>query len=104
MKEWYALRSKPKREFFAASQLTRAGIEVYLPQVRVHRQHGKASACEPFFPGYFFGHLDPQQTEIHLAKYTPRILYVVGYGDEPSPVPDELITSIQRRLARVRGQ
>ena len=98
------MRSKPKREFFAASQLTRAGIEVYLPQVRVHRQHGKASACEPFFPGYFFGHLDPQQTEIHLAKYTPGILYVVGYGDEPSPVPDELITSIQRRLARVRGQ
>ena len=103
MKEWYALRSKPRREFFAASQLTRAGIEVYVPQIKVHRQHGKPSACEPFFPGYFFSHLDPQQAELHLAKYTPGVLYVVGYGDEPAPVPEALITSIQRRLDRSHG-
>lgn len=100
---WYALRSKPRREVFAASMLTRGGIEVYLPQARIHRQHGKPPVLEPFFPGYLFGRLDPRRAELHLAKYTPGVLHVVGYGDEAWPVPDGLIQAIQQRLERGRG-
>jgi transcriptional antiterminator RfaH len=103
-RQWYAIRSKPKRESFAAGLLAKAGIEVYLPQVRVHKQHGKPAVLEPFFPSYFFGHLDSSHAELHIAKYTPGVLCVVGYGDEPWPVPDELIHSIQQRLTRGRGQ
>jgi transcription elongation factor/antiterminator RfaH len=104
MKQWYALHSKPKQETLAVTLLTGAGIEVFFPQTPVHKQHGKPPVLEPFFPGYLFGHLDPDRAEIRLASYTRGILYVVGYGSEPYPVPDELILYIQQRLARRRGQ
>lgn len=104
MKHWYALRSKPKAEPLAVTLLSGAGIDVYLPREPVHRQHGKPPVLEPFFPGYLFGRLDPELAEIRLARYTPGILYVVGYGTEPCPVPDNLIQYIQQRLAGSRGR
>ena len=101
-KPWYALRSKPKKEVFAASQLARAGIEVFVPLLQVHRQHGKQAGVEPLFPGYLFGRLDPLRT-IHLARYTPGVLSILGYGDEAWPVPDDLVLEIQQRVRRGRG-
>jgi transcriptional antiterminator RfaH len=104
MKQWYALRSKSKREFAAASLLTQAGIEVYLPQVRARQQHAKPPGVSPFFPGYLFARLDPLLAEIRLANYTSGISYVVGYGGEPWPVPDDLIFFLQRGMADGRNQ
>lgn len=104
MRQWYALRSKPKQESLAATLLTGAGIEVFFPQERVHKQHGKPPVSEPLFPGYLFGHLDPERAEIRLASYTPGILYVVGYGGDPYPVPDDLILYVRQRLARRQGR
>ena len=104
MKHWYALRSKPRSEFSAAMQLSRADIEAYVPQVSVPQPLGRAPAPRPFFPGYLFGQLDPDLGEIHVARYTPGVADIVGYGGEPWPVPDELITAIQERLARSHGK
>lgn len=103
MKQWYALRSKPRKESWSAALLSRAGIEVYVPQVSVHRQRAKPPVLQPFFPGYFFGRLDPRLGEIRLAKYTSGVLYVVGYGEQPWPVPDDLIPAIRERLAHRQG-
>jgi transcriptional antiterminator RfaH len=100
MKQWYALRSKPRQEALAMTLLTGAGIEVFFPRQRVHKQHGKPPASEPLFPGYLFGRLDPELAELRLASYTPGIHYVVGYGGEPYPVPDDLILYIRQRLDR----
>lgn len=104
MREWYALRSKPKKELSAADLLAKAAIEVYVPQVRVTKVHGRPPVLEPFFPGYFFGKLDPANGEIRLANYTPGILYVVSFGGRPWPVPDDLISAIRERLAENRGR
>ncbi|MGH2460665.1 MAG: transcription termination/antitermination protein NusG [Chloroflexota bacterium] len=100
---WYALRSKPRKELFAASQLERAGIEVFVPLLNIYQQHGKRAGHEPLFPGYLFGRLDPLRT-IQLARYTPGVLSILGYGDEAWPVPDNLVLAIQQRLARGRGR
>lgn len=99
-RDWYVLRSKPRREASAAVLLRRGGIEVYVPQLKVQKQLHRPPTVEPLFPGYLFGRLDPQKGEIRLAQYTPGILYVVGFGAEPCPVPNELILSIQERIAR----
>ncbi len=103
MKQWYALRSKPRREASAAALLSRAQIEVYLPEVAVRQQGGKSPIVAPFFPGYLFCRLDPQLGEIQLARYTTGILHVVGYGGQPWPLPDDLILAIQQRLAGFKG-
>lgn len=99
MKQWYALRSKPRREQSSAYLLARAGIETFVPQIKVRKKRYEPPAVEPLFPGYLFGYLDPEQGEIRLAEYTSGIQYVVGFGGEPSPVPEALITSIRERLA-----
>ena len=100
MKQWYALRSKPKREVSVVALLERAEIETYLPQVSVRKATGGPPALAPFFPSYLFAHLDPFEGEIRLARYTYGVLSVVSFGGEPCPVPDDLITLIKDRLTR----
>lgn len=99
MKEWYVLRSKPKREHFAGALLTRAGLEVYVPQVKALRAPSRPPVLEPFFPSYFFAQLDPMAGELRMANYTTGVLYVVGYGGQPMPVPGTVIERIRERLA-----
>lgn len=103
-RQWYALRTKPHREAAAATLLERAGVEVYVPQIKVQRRKYSPPALEPLFPGYLFGRLDPAAGEIRMAKYTPGILHVLGYGHEPCPLPDSLILSLRERLAGRNGQ
>ncbi len=104
VRQWYVLRSKPKKEATSAALLQRAGIEVYVPEVKVQKQPYRPPAIEPLFPGYLFSRLSPQLGEIRLAKYTPGISYVVGFGGEAYQVPDDLIVSIQQRIARGNGR
>lgn len=104
MREWYALRAKTKKELAAADLLTRAGIEVYVPQVRVNGIYGKPPVLQPFFPGYFFSKLDAERGEIRLANYTAGVLYVLNFCGQPWPVPDDLIFAIKERLAQSRGR
>lgn len=103
-RQWYALRAKPRRETAAAGLLERAGVEVYVPQVKVQKRRYTPPTVEPLFPGYLFGRLDSTAGEIRLARYTPGILHVLGYGEEPWPVPDALIDTLQARLAARNGQ
>jgi transcriptional antiterminator RfaH len=103
MLHWYALRAKPRREASVAALLERVGIEVYLPKTLTHRRHGQPPQSEPFFPGYCFSRLDPQRGQLRLARYTTGVLHIVGYGDEPWPVPDALIAAIQERLSHGRA-
>ena len=98
MKNWYVLRSKPKKESFAAGLLERAGIEVYLPQIKTRGRVDGTHTIAPLFPGYFFSRLDPLEGEIRLATYTSGVRYVVGYAEEPCPVPETLIATIRERL------
>ena len=100
MKRWYALRAKARRELAAASLLTRANLETYVPRLAAQCDHRAVPSPGSFFPGYLFGRLDRDLGEVRLARYTPGILQVVGYDDEPWPIPDDVVQSIQERLAR----
>ena len=104
MKQWYVLRSKPKKEVSAATVLERAQIEVYLPQVPVQRERGKVPSLVPFFPNYLFAHLDPDDGQLQMARYAQGVMYVVSYGDQPCPVPDDLVRLIKERLASSHGR
>ncbi|MHB1131345.1 MAG: transcription termination/antitermination protein NusG [Chloroflexota bacterium] len=104
MREWYALRAKTKKELLAADLLARAGIEAYVPQVKVACTCGRPPQLQPFFPGYFFSKLDPELGEIRLANYTAGVLYVLNFGGQPWPVPDSLVVTIRERLAQSGGR
>lgn len=96
MEEWYAVRSKPRKEATTALLLGQGGIEVYLPQVVTGGRR------EPFFPGYLFCRVEAASAALSRVHYTPGVVSVLGYGDEPSPVPEALIEALQRRLSGKR--
>ena len=97
MKQWYVLRAKPRRESFAEGLLARAGVEVFVPRVRVHHRSRLVSQ-ELLFPGYFFARLDATLGQVHMASYTPGVLQVVSFGGQAAPVPDSLVEGIRERL------
>lgn len=102
MREWYVLRSKPRRERMAGSLLERAGVEVYVPLVEDEGARGEPARFEVYFPSYLFAKLDPMRGELRLANYTAGVLHVVGFGEQPTPVPAGLVEEIRGRLVGER--
>ena len=96
MEQWYVVQTKARRERFAYDRLDAAGLEVLLPQIAVNR-HGSVVSREPLFPGYLFARLDPGSGHIHMVSYSAGVSRVVGFGGEPTPVPEELVAAIKER-------
>jgi len=100
MRQWYVVRSKLRRENLVSAILAQSGIETYVPTLAVHREHGKPPRTEPFFPGYLFGHLDPERSEVTQVNYSPGVVGIVGYGKEPWPVPESVVEYIRTRISQ----
>lgn len=95
---WYALRSKPNKEDFLASQLQAGNFVVYYPRLRVSVVNPRARKVRPYFPGYLFVHVDLAAINLSDLKWMPGGTGLVSFGGEPAVVPDSLITAIQKRV------
>jgi transcriptional antiterminator RfaH len=107
---WFAIHAKPRRENFAATNLTALGIRILLPRVRVERLlRGVAQqGTKPLFQGYFFAQFCPANC-LESVKAARGVLQVVSSGRIPIPVDDETVREIQDRiqkdgLIRIRPQ
>lgn len=90
MERWYVVNTKPRRESRVETILSQAGFRVYNPRIL------RAKALRPLFPGYAFVCFDfPSQ--FRLIRYARGVKSVLGAGEEPTPVPDELIQEIKSR-------
>jgi len=98
MEHWYALYSKPHKEHQVSGVLESKGLETYLPTVRV-RKNGRGK-IEPFFSCYLFARFDPADAFSEIC-WTPGLRRVVSFGGHPTVVPNEVITSIRKRLAQI---
>src|ERR1700730_16008897 len=95
MPRWFAIRTSPRWELRASSELSHRGLETYLPICRVkHNWSDRKKIIEqPLFPGYLFG-------RFHLADrvrvlQSPGVKQIVGIGATPSPISDTEIASLQ---------
>lgn len=97
MQRWYALHTKVYAEQKAANELSRHGIETYLPEVtaKVGRVAQKRIA---FFPGYLFMNVDLNQTNAANWRWASGIRHIVSQGEVPVVIPAEIITHIRRQL------
>ncbi len=102
MKQWYALHTKPSTERRVAAHLQRGEIETYLPLIPETRRSPSAGRV-PLFPGYLFVCVDLQKSR-SLSWLVPGVVYLVGYGDQPIPIPDELIRLIDRQVAALAAR
>jgi len=99
--QWYALRSKPRKEDMVWQQVREQDIESFYPRLRVHPVNPRARKVKPYFPGYLFVHVDVSEVGISMFKWMPHTLGLVSFGGEPAYVPDNLVNSLKRRIEEI---
>jgi transcriptional antiterminator RfaH len=96
---WFAIHTKPRRDNFAATNVSSLGLETLLPRVKVHHfiRRATRTIIKPLFPGYFFARFCPQHS-LELVKCARGVLRVISSGRFPIPVGDEVVREIQDRV------
>ena len=94
MTHWYALHTKPHKEKSVALLLREHDIETFLPMIIRHGSTVQKN--EPFFRGYVFASLNLESGKTGPWRWTPGLRYIVSYGDDPIPIPEEIIQMVDR--------
>lgn len=103
MAAWYAVQTKRYKEERVAQHYVRRGLTNFLPLIEVIRRYrgGRVRIIEPLFPGYLFLQMEPlymNPAAWIVARWTPGVQRLVGTQEEPVPVPDGVIGTIQDRV------
>lgn len=95
---WFAVQCKPWHEPFGAETVETLGLESFFPQCQRNKKIcGKMrSVIEPLFPGYFFARFCPRLS-LQAIRYSRGVLRIVGAGDTPLAIEDEIIEGIRAR-------
>ena len=96
---WYAAYTSANHEKKAAAEITRRGVESFLPLYRaVRRWSDRRVELEmPLFPGYVFVHLALRDRLRVLL--VPGVAKLVGFGGLPAALPDEQIEALRAGLS-----
>jgi len=100
---WYALRSKPRKEEIVWRQVLSQGFDVYYPRLRVHPVNPRSRKVKAYFPGYLFVQADVEQVGLSLFQWMPHTLGLVSFGGEPAIVPDHLVQAIHQRVDQINA-
>ena len=98
---WYALRSKARKEEVVWRQVRTAGFDVFYPRLKVQPVNPRARKLKAYFPGYMFVRFDIEQVGMSAFQWMPHAMGLVCFGDEPAIVPDNLIYAIQKRVEEI---
>ena len=99
--QWYALRSKPRKENVLWRQAQEHGFEVFYPRLRVNPVNPRSQKIKPYFPGYMFVRADLGASGLSTFQWMPHSTGLVCFGGEPSVVPENLIHAIRRRVEEI---
>jgi len=99
MKAWYVIQTKQKKEETAAHHLMDNAIEVFLPKMEaLSVVYGKSrKVIKALFPNYLFARFDPFES-FRLVNWGRGVTRVLGYDGAPTPIDDEVIEIIKRRV------
>lgn len=101
MEHWYALHTKPRKERQVDALLRGRGIETYLPTVRRKVQRRDRPARVIYFPCYLFASLDFDVIPLSSIAWMPGVRRIVGHGDRPVVVADEVVKLLRERLGGI---
>jgi len=99
-KLWYAARTRSRHEKAASTALTERRVEAFLPLAQVLSQWSdrRKLVTRPYFPGYLFVHIAPE--ERITVQRIPGIVGLVGARpSQPEPIPDAEVLNLQRLIA-----
>jgi transcriptional antiterminator RfaH len=96
MRQWYVVRSKPRREEYAQGQLQRRGVETFLPRI-VEPVRGRGDALiGPLFPSYLFARVD-LLAQYNSVIWAPGVRGFVAFGEVPAAVDRDVVEFLQQR-------
>ncbi len=98
---WFLLRSKPRQEAVALTNLVRQGYESYLPMFAAEKLVRRKPAIlqEPMFARYLFVRLDTsgQGQSWSPIRSTVGVSELVRFGSQPARVEESLIAALHER-------
>lgn len=97
--DWYLVRSKPRQEAIAKTNLQRLDVESFCPQLKETKlsRGKKQTLTSPLFPGYLFSRFN-LYTEYRKVAYAHGVAGVVMFGTTPAKVEEEIIEEIRARM------
>lgn len=97
---WYAIHTHLRQEERVYSNLSVRGVETFLPRIKERKYNHFADKVtyiiRPFFPRYIFAKVKIADM-LHKISFTRGVHSVVGYGGDPAPINDEIISVIKSR-------
>jgi transcriptional antiterminator NusG len=103
MAHWFAVKTRPKGERKALRELTKAGIEAYLPEYQIERFNRRlkvrkvTTLCH--FPRYLFALLDADDFgKVRAAEGVADVL--PGFPMAPMPVPFKDVLELRDAQAK----
>jgi transcription antitermination factor NusG len=102
MEQWYALRSKPRKEDIVWRQARSQGFETFFPRLKVNPVNPRARKLVPYFPGYLFVHVNLEEVGLSVFQWMPHSTGLVSFGGEPAYVPDHLIYELQKHVLELK--
>lgn len=99
--QWYAVRTHPRQEDRAELNLRSWQVETFNPRMREQRYNefsGKPiNLNKPLFPRYIFARFEVDRL-LHKIWYTRGVQSVLGFGEGPVSIADELIDLIKSKV------
>ncbi len=99
MLNWHLVYTKPRNEDVVSYRFNDAAMEVFNPKIRERRviRRKLQTIITPLFPCYIFVKFDMEEN-YRLVKYTRGVRRIVGCGNAPQAVPEDIISSIKERM------
>jgi transcription termination/antitermination protein NusG len=94
---WYVVQTCSRHEVLVEAGLTRKGLEVFLPRVKVRsRRRDRVQMLEaPLFPGYLFVHTDLSDWAYYSIIRNQGVIRILGIKGQFTPVPKDIIRSLR---------
>lgn len=98
-REWFAIRTQPRKEQVARKHYEQQDFIVYLPLILTIRRHARRidKVPRPLFPGYIFLHLSREDRMWSTIGSTIGAIGPVRFGKYYPPVPDWVIEGLRVR-------
>jgi transcriptional antiterminator RfaH len=96
-REWFAIRTQPRKEQVARKHYKQQDFIVYLPLIITIRRHARRidKVPRPLFPGYVFLHLSKEDRRWSTIGSTIGAIGPVRFGEYYPPVPDWVIEGLR---------
>ncbi len=99
-RKWYAIRTQPRKEFYAKQNFENQNFKVFLPTTKRIVRHARKvkETLSPLFPGYLFLHLSKSEENWVTISSTYGAIGPVRFGNYYPPVPEWFIKGLMSRM------